>query len=167
MSRGSSCLGGRLARGYLRRPELTAESFVPDPFSGAGGARLYRTGDRVRALPDSQLEFLGRLDRQLKVRGFRIEPGEIEAEALCLHPAVAAAAVLARDGAGGPALAAWVVRRALELPERLPDLLPDLRQLLRPEKKKRQNHDHHQFRHAEIAHPGRLLRADDAPSTPR
>ncbi len=102
---------------------------MPDPFSGAGGARLYRTGDRVRALPDGRLEFLGRLDRQLKVRGFRIEPGEIEA-ALCLHPAVAAAAVLARDGAGGPALAAWVVPQSPDSPPGPAELRDFLRQRL-------------------------------------
>ncbi len=107
---GELCLGGRLARGYLGRPELTAASFVPDPFGEEPGARLYRSGDRVRALPDGRLEFLGRIDRQLKVRGFRIEPGEVEA-ALSLHPAVAEAAVVAGESAEGPVLVAYVVPR--------------------------------------------------------
>jgi amino acid adenylation domain-containing protein len=105
---GELCLGGRLARCYLGRPDLTAASFVPDPFGGSAGGRLYRTGDRIRLLPDGRLEFLGRIDRQLKVRGVRVEPGEIEA-ALGLHPGVAEAAVLTHDAGGGPVLVAFVV----------------------------------------------------------
>jgi amino acid adenylation domain-containing protein len=94
---GELYIGGLgLARGYLNRPALTAERFVPDPFSQQPGARLYRTGDLARHLADGRLEYLGRIDHQVKVRGFRIELGEVEA-ALLEHGAVRAAAVVARS----------------------------------------------------------------------
>jgi acyl carrier protein len=89
--------GQGLARGYLRRPELTAERFMPNPFSERGGARAYRTGDQVRWRPDGNLEFLGRLDHQVKLRGYRIELGEIEAALLSLGN-VEQALVVARGG---------------------------------------------------------------------
>ncbi|MDY7092872.1 MAG: amino acid adenylation domain-containing protein, partial [Acidobacteriota bacterium] len=110
---GELCLAGPgLARGYLHQPRRTAESFRPDPFSalaGLPGSRLYHTGDRARQRPDGAVEILGRLDRQLKLRGLRIEPGEIEA-ALAGHPAVGEAAVRMVAGVGshsGPRLAAY------------------------------------------------------------
>jgi len=87
-------LGGEgVSRGYLGRPELTAERYIPDPFAAAPGSRMYRVGDLVRYRADGILEFLGRIDHQVKVRGFRVEPGEVES-ALLAHPAVRAAAVL-------------------------------------------------------------------------
>ncbi|MGH7342987.1 MAG: non-ribosomal peptide synthetase, partial [Candidatus Rokuibacteriota bacterium] len=101
-----------MARGYLDKPGLTAAQFLPDAFSPVPGARLYRTGDRARYLSDGRIEFLGRTDAQLKVRGFRVEPGEIEA-ALNRHPSVRDAAVVARDDASGSRrLVAYVCLRS-------------------------------------------------------
>ncbi|HEX2093128.1 MAG TPA: amino acid adenylation domain-containing protein, partial [Longimicrobiaceae bacterium] len=103
--------GAGVSLGYVCRPELTAAAFVPDPFlcaeQGAAGARMYGTGDRVRWLPGGEIEFLGRIDQQVKLRGFRIEPGEIET-ILRAHPAVAAAVVLVRgDAPAGRQLVAY------------------------------------------------------------
>jgi amino acid adenylation domain-containing protein len=92
--------GDGLARGYLGRPELTAEKFIPDPFSGESEARLYRTGDLARYLPDGNIELLGRIDHQVKVRGYRIELGEIET-VLAEHAAVREAVVVVREDVPG------------------------------------------------------------------
>jgi amino acid adenylation domain-containing protein len=94
--------GAGVARGYLQRPDLTAERFLPDPFSSEPGARFYRTGDLARYLPDGNIEFLGRNDSQVKLRGYRVEPGEIEA-ALKEHPQVHEAVVLLEEGEPGSA----------------------------------------------------------------
>ncbi|MEU3514830.1 amino acid adenylation domain-containing protein [Streptomyces sp. NPDC006654] len=121
--------GASLARGYLNRPDLTEEVFVPDPF--VPGERLYRTGDLARWLPDGNAEYVGRRDDQLKLRGFRIEPGEVEA-ALLAVPGVREAVVLAdRDAPGGPRLVAGVgcgaetARLPYEWRAALKDRLPD------------------------------------------
>src|SRR5207253_7620449 len=101
--------GAGVARGYLGRADITAARFVPDPFSEVPGARVYRSGDGARYRPDGTLEYLGRLDYQVKVRGYRIEPGEIEG-VLTQHPAVKAAVVVARrDPERGTSLAAYVL----------------------------------------------------------
>jgi amino acid adenylation domain-containing protein/FkbM family methyltransferase len=128
---GELCVGGAgLARGYHGRPDRTAERFVPDPFSAEPGARLYRTGDVARFRAGGTLEFLGRRDLQVKVRGYRVEPGEIEA-ALSRHPAVRQAVVTPHDHRGGKRLAAYVVPHGgarvtpSELKEHLARALPE------------------------------------------
>jgi surfactin family lipopeptide synthetase A len=122
--------GGMLARGYLNRPELTAERFVQDPFNGKTGARLYKTGDLGRYLPDGNIDFLGRADFQVKIRGHRIELGEIEA-VLGGHSAVSSCVVEAREGDGDKFLVAFMTGRTELSPatlrrwlgERLPDYM--------------------------------------------
>ncbi|HET6230751.1 MAG TPA: phosphopantetheine-binding protein, partial [Longimicrobiaceae bacterium] len=144
---GELCIGGiAVGDGYLGQPARTAASFVPDPF-GAPGSVLYRTGDRVRWTADGTLEFLGRTDRQVKVRGFRIEPGEVEA-ALRAHPAVRDCAVVVRAEGTERTLAAYLVADA--------DALPDAAAL----------RDHLRERVPEHMVPGLFVRLDALPLTP-
>ncbi len=120
--------GVGLARGYRGRTDLTAERFIPDPFAGEPGARLYKTGDLIRWRDDATLEFLGRIDHQVKLRGFRIELAEVEA-VLSSDPRVAAAAAAVRaDAPGGPGLVAYFVRAGDE-----PLSIDELRKLARAE----------------------------------
>jgi len=117
--RGELYIGGMgLSRGYLNRPALTADRFIPDPFGAVPGGRLYRTGDQVQYLPNGNLQYLGRIDQQVKIRGFRVEPSEIEV-ALSRHPAVNDVAVVIRDaadGSGDKRLVAHVVTSQTEPP---------------------------------------------------
>jgi nonribosomal peptide synthetase DhbF len=127
---GEVFLGGiGLADGYLGRPDLTAARFLPDPFSDVPGARLYRTGDLARHRPDGTLEFLGRTDHQLKIRGHRIEPAEIEA-ALTRIDGIAEAVAVARGDAGAARLLAYVVAEAGREPPTEAELRAELRRRL-------------------------------------
>ncbi|MBV9385322.1 MAG: amino acid adenylation domain-containing protein, partial [Chroococcidiopsidaceae cyanobacterium CP_BM_ER_R8_30] len=108
--------GDGLARGYINRSELTADKFIPNPFSARPGARLYKTGDIARYLPDGNIEYVGRIDYQVKIRGFRIELGEIEA-VLSQHPAILQTVVIAReDVPGNKRLVAYLVSNQEEAP---------------------------------------------------
>jgi len=115
-----------LARGYLNRPDLTAEKFIPNPFSNEPGLSLYKTGDKARYLPDGNIEFLGRLDNQVKIRGFRIELGEIET-AISQHPSVKETVVIAAENnIGNKQLVAYIVHQKEAAPT-----ISDLRNFLK------------------------------------
>ena len=114
---GELLIGGvGVARGFYQLPELTAERFIPDPFSGEAGARLYRSGDLVRWLPTGEIDYLGRIDHQVKLRGMRIELGEIEAVLLQHESVTATAVILDTEVAGKEQLVAYVVPAKAELP---------------------------------------------------
>ncbi|MBL9005521.1 MAG: amino acid adenylation domain-containing protein [Myxococcales bacterium] len=127
--------GVGLARGYLNRPDLTAEKFIADPFRSQADERIYKTGDRARFYPDGKIEFLGRIDHQVKIHGYRIELGEIEA-ALSTHPSVAACVVVAReDKPGDKRLVAYVVPQpggSIAIDELRPHLAKQLPQYMLP-----------------------------------
>src|SRR5262249_19626707 len=131
---GELCIAGDgVALGYWNQPKLTAERFIPDPFSLTPGATLYQTGDLARYQPDGKLELLGRLDHQIKIRGFRIELGEIET-VLEQHPGVGQSVVMVRQDEGGNSrLVVYLVARQKQTPtsaqlrdflkERLPEYM--------------------------------------------
>jgi amino acid adenylation domain-containing protein len=127
---GELYIGGEgVARGYLNRPELTVERFLPDPFSGTPGARMYQTGDLVKWRPDGNLEIIGRIDNQVKIRGFRIELGEVEAAVQQAPGVKEAAVVVQEDESGDKRLIAFVVgetdTHAASLREGLKETLPE------------------------------------------
>src|SRR5262249_38054163 len=106
--------GASIALGYLNQPAGMGDRFIDDPFHESPGARCYRTGDRMRWRPDGNLEFLGRLDEQIKIRGFRVEPGEVEA-ALRRYPAVTDSAVVAHEVEGRARLAAFITPTEVDI----------------------------------------------------
>ncbi len=129
---GEICIGGAgIARGYLNRPGLTAERFIPDPFSGTEGGRLYRTGDLGRFLDDGTIEFVGRIDFQIKLRGFRIELGEIEAALKQIENIKDAVVLMREDTSGDKRLVAYLVADASmkskieDIREKLKEKLPE------------------------------------------
>ncbi len=118
---GELYIGGySLARGYLHRPDLTCEKFIPHPYSNEPGVRLYKTGDLARYLPSGDIEYIGRIDHQVKLRGFRIELGEIEA-VISQHPAISASVVIVReDDTANKTLVAYITLhpdQTLTIPE--------------------------------------------------
>jgi amino acid adenylation domain-containing protein len=121
--------GAGVARGYLNRPELTAQKFLPDPFSSDPAARLYRSGDLARRLPGGDLEYLGRIDQQVKIRGFRIELGEIAA-VLNSHPGIRDSVVVVREAASGEKILVGYLIRAADAHLRLADIRSLLRSRL-------------------------------------